>query len=388
MAARWKAAKVKIDAVYRMSHNGHVVLTGLPDGVVTVDTHEDLDAGELEDEKFQEQPFLKRASTKHSHRAPDPRPFLPAAVASIVIGVASVVPYNMVIRGDPGSPLFISFFLHLAIISRSLPHAATLMRESSIPWRYHAAIVLCGCAFVNFKSDAYVRLPASVCMMLSNLRMMVGVVVQYAIFRKKYSLSQLFGVLVVTAGIAWASDAMQRARAGNATQSVEASSDFMVGCVEVLISSVSLAFMSAAIKIAFEKFGENVEEQIFVQHLCGLFIVFPAQWDKVGPRVHDWFQRSDWWLILNLVMSVCSTFAARSAAAQMAGRSPSLLMTQLVQTMECFLQLLVVAMMRVPPWPPVGFWGGTVVLMLGTLQYLRASADLPKTTATTSEKQQ
>eukprot|EP00439_Symbiodinium_sp_Y106_P053244 s3229_g7.t1 len=175
-----------------------------------------------------------------------------------------------------------------------------------------------------------------------------------------------------------------------------------VGCAEVLVSSVSLALLSSTVKIAFEKFGESVEEQIFMQHLCGIFIVFPSQWDKVGPRIVDWYQRPDWWLILNLLLSVASTFAARAAAARMAGRSPSLPMPQKaqqksdscaitfstdalrlpvsmqsdeVQTIECFSQLLLVALIRAPPFPPAGFWLGTLVLLIGTLQYLRASAD-------------
>ncbi|CAE7745090.1 Pip5kl1 [Symbiodinium pilosum] len=381
-SSKWKVARLKFDAVYRMTHATHVLHTGLPDGLQTqLESIEDLADVKLEDETVQQQSLIRRATTRQLHRAKDTKPFVPAAVLAVVIGVASVVPYNMVLRGDPGSPLFISFCLHLAIIGCSLPRATTLIRERSIPFRYHAAIVLLGCSFVSFKSDAYVRLPASLCMMLSNLRMMVGVVVQYLLFRKRYSIAQLSGVLAVTVGIAWASQAMQAARAtqdSTASSASASSHDFTVGCLEVLASSVSLALLSSTVKISFEKFGENVEEQIFIQHLAGIFIVFPSQWDKVGPRIVDWYHRPDWWLIFNLVLSVTSTFAARAAAARMAGRSPSLLMTQLVQTIECFSQLLLVALIRAPPYPPFGFWGGTVVLLLGTLQYLRASADVPK----------
>lgn len=381
-SSKWKVAQLKLNAVYRMSHASHVLHTGLPDGMSTpLEALEDLDCVELEDKDVQQQSLIRRATTRQLHRAQDAKPFVPAAVLAVVIGVCSVVPYNMVLRGDPGSPLFISFCLHLAIIGGSLHRAKSLIMERSIPLRYHAAIILLGCSFTSFKSDAYVRLPASVCMMLSNLRMMVGVVVQYVLFRKRYSLSQLFGVLIVTVGIAWASQAMQSASAARSTAAsagAASSHDFGVGCAEVLVSSVSLALLSSTVKIAFEKFGESVEEQIFMQHLCGIFIVFPSQWDKVGPRIVDWYQRPDWWLILNLLLSVASTFAARAAAARMAGRSPSLLMTQLVQTIECFSQLLLVALIRAPPFPPVGFWLGTLVLLIGTLQYLRASADVPK----------
>eukprot|EP00441_Pelagodinium_beii_P007286 CAMPEP_0197701582 /NCGR_PEP_ID=MMETSP1338-20131121/123431_1 /TAXON_ID=43686 ORGANISM="Pelagodinium beii, Strain RCC1491" /NCGR_SAMPLE_ID=MMETSP1338 /ASSEMBLY_ACC=CAM_ASM_000754 /LENGTH=384 /DNA_ID=CAMNT_0043285297 /DNA_START=42 /DNA_END=1196 /DNA_ORIENTATION=+ len=376
---KWQAAKVKMDAIYKLKHSAHVLHMGLPDGHnITVHSQEHLEAVEEEERSIKS--LLKRAVTKHHIEDDKETPkFWPAAVASVALGVASVVPYNMVLKGDPGSPLFISFALHLAIIFKGLPHAGKLIRDRGIPLKYHAAIVFLGCMFTTLKSDAYVRLPASLCMMLSNLRMIVGVVVQYVIFKKKYSISQLCGVATVTVGIVWASQAMQSAKTSGAAASASvAASDFTVGCVEVFGSSVSLALLSSAVKIAFEKYGERVEEQIFIQHLVSLPLVFPSQWDKVGPRMLDWFNRRDLWLISNLLASVGSTFVARNAAAQMAGRSPNLLMTQLVQTLECFLQLLVVAFLRVPPWPPLGFWGGAVVLVLGTLHYLRASAAPPR----------
>jgi len=375
---KWQAAKVKMEAVYKMKHRTHVLHMGLPDGHnITVHSQEHLDAVEEEDRTVNR--MLQRAATKHrtDDEKESPR-FLSAAVASVCVGVASVVPYNMVLKGDPGSPLFVSFALHIAIILKSLPHAAKLIRERSIPLKYHAAIIFLGCMFTTLKSDAYVRLPASLCMMLSNLRMIVGVGVQYILFKKKYSISQLCGVATVTVGIVWASQAMQSANASASQPSTSlAASDFTVGLMEVFGSSLSLALLSSAVKMAFEKYGESVEEQIFIQHLCSLPLVFPSQWDNGGPRMLDWFERRDLWLIFNLCASVGSTFVARNAAAAMAGRSPNLLMTQLVQTLECFLQLLVVAFLRVPPWPPLGFWGGAIVLVLGTLHYLRSSAAPP-----------
>jgi len=290
--------------------------------------------------------------------------------------VLSVVPYNMILKRDPGSPLFISFVLHVVVVGASLPRAGELLRGRRIPLAYHAVMVLLGCLFTTLKSDAYVRLPAPVCLLLSNLRMLVGVVVQAALFGKRHSASQLCGVAVVTFGIAWASNATQPA-GSQPHPGGPGSSDFAVGVVEVLLSTLSLSLLSSLVKVAFARFGESVEEQIFVQHLCSLPLVFPSQWDKVGPRLWDWAAGQDAWLILNLAASVLLTFGARSAAAQMAGRAPSLLTAQLVQTLECFLQLLVVALLRAPPLPPAGFWLGTAALVAGSLQYLRASAAPP-----------
>eukprot|EP00933_Yihiella_yeosuensis_P066124 TRINITY_DN7020_c3_g1_i1.p1 TRINITY_DN7020_c3_g1~~TRINITY_DN7020_c3_g1_i1.p1 ORF type:complete len:430 (-),score=70.12 TRINITY_DN7020_c3_g1_i1:469-1758(-) len=381
---RW----AKLKGVYAAVRFAHAAALEMP--VVGIDSHLTSTLEDLSPKKKSKEaqmPLLRRASLtpKRMKQIEDqdertiagvPLPFARAAAASIFLGVLSVVPYNMVLKSDPGSPLFISFMLHLAIIGKSLPRIGVLIKNRKLPVMYHAAIVVCGCLFTTLKSDAYVRLPASVCMLLSNLRMLLGVVVQYIIFRQSYSVAQLSSVLAVTVGIAWAGQSMKTATAAAAAASgqTDISTDFFIGVLEIFGSSTALALMSSTVKIAFSNFGESAEEQMFVQHLCGLFLVFPTQWEKVGPRFSEWSSRGDsWWLLVNLGASVCSTFVARRAAASMAGRSPSLLMTQLVQTVECFLQLLLVALLRLPPWPPAGFWAGSLVLLIGTLCYLEAS---------------
>jgi len=237
--------------------------------------------------------------------------------------------------------------------------------------RYHIAMIFFGCIFTTLKADAFTRIPASVCMLLFNMQMIVGVAVQFFVFGKRYSSSQLAGVALVTAGIAWANSASKQS--GAPESSMWSPRDCQIGVVEVLAASVSLALLNITIKSSFSRFGERVDEQVFIQHLFSLLLVFPSQWSRIGPRFVDWVERRDMWLFANLILCVILNVVARAASVQMAGRSPNLLLTQLVQTLESFLQLLTAACLFVPPWPTRGFWGGAVVLALGTLQYLRAS---------------
>ncbi|CAJ1448766.1 unnamed protein product [Effrenium voratum] len=262
------------------------------------------------------------------------------------------------------------------------------------------------CFFTTTKSDAYSRLPTSLCVLLSNLRMLVGLILQFLLFGKRYSSSQILGAAIVTLGIAWAGNAMQHAAASKTSgRGAEISQDFFIGMMECLVSTIALALQGCTIKITFSRFGEHVDEQVFFTHLCALVVVFPSQWDLVG-------------VVLN--------FASRSLGTKLAGRAPNLLaprttssqsdgrwpppfwswkftargfnvefsnhswgnaggeekelgeVLQLAQTLDGFFQLLVAALVRVPPWPPSGFWGGALVLMLGTLQYLRASGRAAK----------
>mmetsp|Transcript_16844 Transcript_16844/g.39515 ORF Transcript_16844/g.39515 Transcript_16844/m.39515 type:complete len:394 (-) Transcript_16844:58-1239(-) len=320
--------------------------------------------------------LARRASTCTSPAAVLPeKKFWPVAIVSTALGVLCVVPYNAVLLGDPSSPLLVSFALHVAIVARYLPRARTLLLKRRIPFSYHAAMVTFGCCFTLFKADAFMRLPASVCMLLSNTQMVMGVLVQFFIFRKRYNSSQISGVVLVTVGIAWAGQAMQTHRGSRGDEADgQAAGDFLLGVVEILASSLSLVLLGHTVKVSFARFGENVDEQVLMQHLLAILIIFPSQWEKIGPRLAQWASNRDAWLVFNLVVCVLLNVAARSASIQMSGRAPNLLMTQLVNTLEQFLQLLSLAFLRVPPWPPGGFWTGTLVLLLGTLQYLRASA--------------
>jgi len=265
--------------------------------------------------------------------------------------------------------------LHVVVIVTCLPRARSLIYDRKIPMRYHAAMALLWCLFTTLRSDAYSRLPTSVCMLVSNSRMLVGLVVQFALFGKHYSASQVTGAGIVTVGIVWAGNAMQSAAARS--DSTAGASNFAIGILEVLGSTFALALQSSVIKVAFSRFGECVEEQVFFVHLCALFVVFPSQWHLVGPRLVSWATEPSPWLLLNLVAAVLLNFASRSVDTRLAGRAPNLLLMQLVQTVDGFLQLLIAALLRVPPWPPSGFWGGALVLLLGTLQYLRASGAPP-----------
>ncbi|CAE8649673.1 unnamed protein product, partial [Polarella glacialis] len=173
------AARTKLKAVARINfaiHHEHVLNLPFP-GVshATLCGHEDLHpAASDEGLSFHRRVALqdsKKVDVKDGQRASS---FWIAAAMSLALGVASVVPYAMVLKEDPGSALFISFILHLVTVGKSLPKARELFRNRSLPLAYHVAIILCGCGFVAFKSDANSRLPTALCLLLLNLRMLVG----------------------------------------------------------------------------------------------------------------------------------------------------------------------------------------------------------------------
>jgi len=296
--------------------------------------------------------------------------FWPVALLSLVLGVLSVAPYGLLLGADPGCPLFISFMLHVLVVVSNLGQAGKLIRNRKIPAKYHAAIVLLGFTFNALKCDAFTRLPTSVCMLLLNLRMLVAAVVQFVLFGERCSSSQLAGVAVVTGGVAWAGRSVQgKEHPGN-----DGLRELLFGTAEVLGAMLALSLLSVVVKQAFSRYGESVDEQMFVQHLFSLPLFFiGGQWSKIGPRLIDWFREGDMWLLFLLTTNVLLTVRGRAATVRMAGRAPNLLLVQLVQTVEKSLQLFTTALLRAPPFPPAGFWGGSSVLALGTLHFLRAT---------------
>lgn len=329
----------------------------------------------------QKLPCLIERAFKREQEQPG-LPYFSVAVFAIVAGSGAVVPYALLLNLDPGSPLCYNFILHVVVLVSALPRLNIFLYRRKIPLTYHAAIAALWCLFTVLKSDAYTRLPTSVCMLLSNSRMIVGVLLQSSFFGKRYSSSQLLGAGIVTLGIAWAGNAMQQASAAQ-TKRVQGSSpgfesDFLIGVAEVLGSTTALALQNSLLKITFSKFGEHIDEQVFFTHLCAILVVFPSCWHLVGPRLSEWTSAKDARLLTCVAFGVLLSFGCRNTASLLAGRVPNLLVLQLIQTVDGFLQLLVAALLRVPPWPPSGFWGGALVLLLGTLQYLRASDAPPR----------
>merc|ERR1712048_993503 len=160
----------------------------------------------------------------------------------------------------------------------------------------------------------------------------------------------------------------------------------VIGITEMLIALLSLTLLSTLVKIGFNKYGECAEEQIFMQHLFSLpLFLIPSQWKQIGPRAQLWIDERDWKKMFLLLLNMSLTFGHNVFQAIFAGRAPNLLIYQLVDTVKKFSNVLVTAMLRSPPFPPMGFWGGCLVLVFGTVQFLSAS-EAPKEESKDAEK--
>eukprot|EP00929_Paragymnodinium_shiwhaense_P098841 TRINITY_DN60357_c0_g1_i1.p1 TRINITY_DN60357_c0_g1~~TRINITY_DN60357_c0_g1_i1.p1 ORF type:complete len:400 (-),score=35.99 TRINITY_DN60357_c0_g1_i1:182-1381(-) len=309
-------------------------------------------------------------SPGQSHRRSRRDFWLPATL-SVAFGVFSVVPYTMLLDIDRSSPLFINFVLHVAIVCRYLPQARQLFSTRRLPMKHILSIVVCGYAFVYLKSDAFTRLPASVCMILLNMRMVVAALVQTLMFRQTYSASQLCGVCLTTAGVTFAGWCLQGQRCGTESSSMH---ELLVGSAEIILALAALNLLSIRVKRSFDRYGECKDEVVFFQHLISLPL-FLCQWNQLAPCAHRWMSSGDCWCFLLLAANIAFSFGARSSTVLMAGRAPNNLVVQLIQTAEKFCSGVTTALTQAPPYPPPGFWGGSVVLFVGMIQFLTASEE-------------
>lgn len=299
--------------------------------------------------------------------------FWQAAIASLALGVLSVVPYTMILDSDPGSPIFISFVTHVFFVIINVQVVPSLFRERKIPLSYHVGFVVFGFLQAILQSDATKRLPTSVAMALLNLQILVGVIVEAVAFGRRYSLSKLFSCAAVTAGVALAGRA---AKSQSESGVMVANTDVLLGTTEMVGALLAFTLHSITVKTAFDRYGENVGEQMFTQHLGSLpLFLIGGQWDQIGPRVADWGFGADRWKALLLLGNIALTFGDRAASSKMAGRAPDVLLVQLVETLKRFLILLLTALLAAPPLPPVGFWMGAAVLAGGTVQFVLTSDD-------------
>lgn len=299
------------------------------------------------------------------------------AVLAVLLNVGSVIPFVKIIAHDPGSPLFISFATHIFVVVVNLPRVPTMLQNQKLPMVYHVLLVCLAFTFNFLKSDAFSRLPTAAGMVLMNLQMLIGMGIQSIAFKQQFSVPQISACGVVTVGVMLAGISVKSPSSASAGQQ-GTYADFLFGTSELIAAIIALVLLSITTKMAFTKHGEAVDEQIVFQHLFSLpLFCFGSQWSKIGPRLWQLIYGTEFWMMALLLANLSLTVAGSKARVTFVSRAPNGLLVQLVETLTKFISLFATALINAPPLPSLGFFGGSGVLMLGTLQFLTAS-DAPE----------
>mmetsp|Transcript_109125 Transcript_109125/g.303481 ORF Transcript_109125/g.303481 Transcript_109125/m.303481 type:complete len:221 (+) Transcript_109125:1-663(+) len=204
--------------------------------------------------------------------------------------------------------------------------------------------------------------------------MLVGMLVQFFIFKQTFSLAQVSGCAVVTLGVLWSGVSAAGQRAASTSTAEGGQYQSLIGAVELFGSLVAAVLLNVLVKTAFARFGECIDEQIFFQNLLGLPLFFlGGQWARIGPKIVEWSSSGNFVLMAFLLANLVLTFLGGRARVDFVGRAPNALLVQLVETLTKFISLFATAMINSPPLPPMGFWCGSGLLVAGTLQFLTAS---------------
>uniref|UniRef100_A0A7S2A2C0 Sugar phosphate transporter domain-containing protein n=1 Tax=Ditylum brightwellii TaxID=49249 RepID=A0A7S2A2C0_9STRA len=302
------------------------------------------------------------------------------AVGVLVMGVGASLPYNAIHSSDPGCSLFIAFVTHIFLVACNLHKVVPSMLKSggktTLPFSYHAALVFLSFTFNVLRADASSRLPPAVVMMIMNGRMLIGMVYDFLFWGVRYSFDQVLSAAVITLGIVWSG--ISTSIASSRSNSEDKENDILsmaIGAAELVLGLVLITILTTTIKIGFQRYGECPEEQILFQHLLALpmFYLIESQWQQIGPRLDDWMEARDWIKGALLLSILVFTMVHMHSMALFTARAPNLLLYQIVDTVKKFTIVVVTALYRAPPLPPAGFWGGSILLVVGTLRFLSVS---------------
>jgi hypothetical protein len=296
------------------------------------------------------------------------------AVLSVVCGGCSVVPYNLVLAEDSGSPAWVSFATHLFVIVVNIHTIIGLVKKGlQLPWYYHGLFVALSFAFNFFRTSAFAGGQLVFCHLIMNLQMAVGAAVKGLGYGERYTMRQLTGCGLVSAGIAWAvlaTTGETQKDTAEANASVLTTGALMMGFV------LCRCFLSIYVQKAFEAHGEQAEEQVLFMHLlCIPLFMVGSQWAEIGPRGWQYCTaETHRWLLMLVLCNVALTYGETIFRTYMVARCPNLVTIGLVETLKRFSSLLLTTLMSIPAngWPKMGFWYGFIVLVIGTVTFLLA----------------
>lgn len=302
------------------------------------------------------------------------------AFLSVIFSIAALIPYNMLLAADPGSPPFLGFCTFLAYIFLNSPSLPSAILRPSLPFRYHVAFAGLGLMFGIFHASAWMLLPGSLCVLLMNVQMLLAMLLERIFWKTTYSAQQILGAVAVAVGVAMAGCATgaESTEPGAADSTPQDVMQYASGITQMVLALLCLAVGGMLLKVAFERYGEHVQEQIVMQHLLGLpaFFLLGSQWEQIAPRLTTWTSGEKTHLLGLLVLNLLFTVLHQWANVQFTARTPSLAVFNFVDALKKFLGLFLTAMINAPPFPAMGFWCGTLVLILGSLLF--ASASTPK----------
>lgn len=288
----------------------------------------------------------------------------------ILTGCLSSIPFEMLLRIDPGASLFASFALHVYTVALAGPDSLTYIFSPKIPYTHHCFLVMLSFIFLRFKSYAVELLPMPLFIVFCNFQLVLSLIIGRLCFKKTFNWGQIASVLLVTAGCT----VITLASVQPSPSASKSPQDILLGICYILIAVTALALLIPNGCLFVQRYNANPKEQIFMQHFLALPLFF-LQWDKISPRFESMISTSTSVSTLAVLLVVSTIFAQINRYLTMVvsvDHGP--LLCQLVLSVNKTIVLLVSLLyFNSPPYPTLSLWFGTVMQSVGSISYVQAS---------------
>jgi len=234
-----------------------------------------------------------------------------------------------------------------------------------------------------FNAAVNMGLPMPVYLVIKNSGLFVSMVLGIVLQGKRYSSIQVLGVIATTLGVISATLALMPAKASQVSADVIDTTTFTYGSLLMIAGVMAMAILNVAQESAFQKYGKHFQEAVFYSNVLGL-MTFLFCGNNMHAHVTTWLS---YWesfpLMKGLSVSVPSLWLLLlvNIGAQSMMNLSCLKLTTLagsvgnviaVTCFRFFCLVLSACVMNSPPYPPLTFWIGGLLVLGGTLSYALA----------------
>jgi UDP-xylose/UDP-N-acetylglucosamine transporter B4 len=316
---------------------------------------------------------------------------------TVICGVASVPPYEILLQETAGCIPTINFIQHVWILLSFGMFVKTALFNRKVPILYHLVCVFFQTIFNEMCGYALkAGLPASIVIVLKSMVLLFNMLVGFAILRKRYNLLQVIAVVAVSVGVGLASYSSFRQK--NPDAPLDATTVSLPGILYMAVGLTSIAMLAATQEFIFRKFGKDkstVSENLFYLHFFGLPL-FYSKADSIKATLVTWWTSTrtfdvagiqvPYFLFLVCVNTLMNDVLKRGTSKLIA--LTSALTANLVGGFMRFIALIVSAyVINAPPFPPqVPFLVGATGILIGSMLY--GSASQPRKAPALDKKSQ
>lgn len=317
----------------------------------------------------------------------DSRHFMRRSMLGLVVvlcAAAAQAPFEVLNTRDKGCSHLIAFTEHVFAIFASL---GALHGPVRLPWYLHLVAGLLDAGYSVFLSMALsTPIPVGAMIAMKNGNLIVSVVLEACVLRRRYSYRQLLAVLLVTLGIVTTSLSLRGSPKTAIDQGqVSISPSILMGLAYLTLALVCRAFGSLLQEQACRQYNATAAEQVLYRSLLGLPLLL-LRWPDIVVHATKWSVEDaigglPWFSLWLLLCLQCASDLGTKVTITWLIQETSALTATFAITFQRFLSFVLSALFLATSQVDLYVCLGTACTLGGTLTYACSSAGAAKSTS-------